>query len=77
MDDLKAEKEIMSNGASASNMQLRWSNEKDRPAIEAVRELGKALGENDGIEALRWLCENAKEYAIEKAKKMKEFLKAS
>jgi hypothetical protein len=69
----KEEKKV---GDSANTGQLRWSNEKDQPAIEAVREVAKELGD-DFIGALRWICVNCKPDAIKKAKAVKKLLKAS
>jgi hypothetical protein len=63
-------------GDSANTGQLRWSNEKDRPAIEAVRDVAKEL-EDDFIGALRWVCVNCKTDAIKKARAVKKLLKAS
>ena len=58
-----------------NNVQLRWNRKEDKSAIKALQDIQKAFGV-DGTEALRITCVYAKDYLIEKAKQVKEVLKA-
>lgn len=63
-------------GDSANNIQLKWKDSKDKPAVEAIREVANELG-CDAKSAARWICVHCKAHAINKAKKIQELLKAS
>ena len=60
----------------ANYANLKWSDEDDQPAIEAVREVAKVLGYNFK-ETLRWICVHTKSHAVEKANQIQKLLKAS
>lgn len=75
MTNVKKKKKTMKK-KKASNVSLVWDKEEDRPAITSLQEIAKEFGV-DGTEALRRTCVYAKEYMIEKAKAVKELLKAS
>jgi len=62
-------------GESANNIQLKWKDTKDKPAVEAIREVAKELG-CDAKSAARWICVHCKTHAIQKAKEIQELLKA-